>query len=254
MRRVSFGAALVIGIALTGLSAAAGPGAARAAVEMFVGRIAGLEIRDLLIEQGITIYHPDGLHAAARGEQRLLVKPPGRQRLEQVIDGQREVRLIVGGRTWVRNPDGKTYEAPTAGPDRSQSHLMVPLRQSADELLGAWRALGVRDDVTDTIRVGGRMVTVIGARAGDRQSPSVWLDPEHGVVRFIAREVLPNGPSLIDRAFSEHRPLVGNFRFPHRQEVFVDGRLVLVIAVRSAVANVDLRDALFDPEALRRER
>jgi hypothetical protein len=241
--------------ACTGATLAAAQGPAHVAVDAFVKRVAGVEIRDLLIEQTITLYHPDGIQPASKGEQRLLIKPPGRQRLEESIEGRREVRLVVGGRTWIRRDDGKTYEAPPApGADRNHAHLMVPLQRTAEELLSAWRALGVRADVTDTVRVGGRPVTVIGARAGDRQSPAVWLDPEFGVVRFVGRETLPKGPAVIDLAFSDHRPLAGAFRFPHRQEVFVDGRLVVLISVRTAIANADLSDALFDPEALGHER
>ena len=245
-------AATVLITLATALPARAGD-EARIAVEQFVARIAGVEIRDLVVEQTITLYHPDGLHPTSRGEQRLLIKPPGRQRLEEVIEGRREVRLVSGGRTWIRRADGKTYEAP-ADRDASQAHLMMPLRRSADELLAAWRALGIRDDVTDTVQVAGRAVTVIGASAGDRESPAVWLDAERGVVRVIRRERLPKGPALIDLAFSEHRPLRGGFQFPHRQEAFVDGRLVLAIDVRSASVNVNLPDALFDPDALRREK
>ncbi len=255
MRRPGLTAVALIAIAVSSsATVSAGASEARAAVEGFVARIAGIEIRDLVIEQTITLYNADGIHATSRGDQRLLIKPPGRQRLEEVIEGRREVRLVVGGRTWVRRADGKTYEVPAPSPDRTQSHLMIPLRHSADELLATWRALGIRDDITDTIRVGGRTVTVIGARAGDRESPAVWLDPDRGVVRFIGRETLPKGPALIDLAFSEHRPLRGAFQFPYRQEAFVDGRLVLVIDVRSVVANSDPADALFDPDALRRER
>jgi hypothetical protein len=225
----------------------------RTAVERFVSRLTGLEIRDLVLEQTITLYHPDGLHPTSRGEQRVLIKPPGRQRVEETIEGRREVRIVSGGRTWVRRADGKTFEAP---PERDTSHaqLMVPLRRSAEELLGAWRALGIRDDRSHTITVGGRAVTVIGAATGDRESPAVWLDPERGVVRVVRREQLPKGPALVDLAFSEHRPLRGGFQFPHRQEAFVHGRLVLAIDVRSVAVNVDLPDHLFDPDTLRRER
>ena len=253
MRRVI--PAAVVTLAAVSLPAMVWSGAteARAAVEAFVARITGVEIRDLLIEQTITFYRPDGVHVTSRGDQRLLIKPPGRQRLEETIEGRREVKLVVGGRTWIRRTDGKTYEVPTASPDKNQSHLMVPLRHSADELLATWKALGVRNDISDTVRVAGRTITVIGARAGDRDSPAVWLDPDRGVVRFVGRETLPKGPSIIDLAFSEHRPLRGAFQFPYRQEAFVDGRLVLVISVRTIVANADLADTLFDPEALRRE-
>jgi hypothetical protein len=242
-------------VVLAAVAAPADPGAAHAVVEAFVARIAGVEIRDLLVEQTLTLYHPDGIQRASKGEQRLMIKPPGRQRLEESIEGRREIRLVVGHRTWIRRDDGKTYELPpTVAAERNPAHLMVPLKRTAAELLATWRALGVREDVTDTLRVGTRTVTVIGARAGDRQSPAVWLDPELGVVRFVGRETLPKGPAVIDLAFSDHRPLSGAFRFPHRQEAFVDGRLVVLVTVRTAIANADLKDALFDPEALRHER
>ena len=250
MRR-TIAAALVSALAAA-LPAAAG-GDARAAVEQFVARLAGVEIRDLVLEQAVTLYHPDGLHPSSRGEQRLLIKPPGRQRIEEVIEGRREIRIQSGGRTWIRRADGRTYEGPLDR-DTGQAHLMLPLRRSADELLATWRALGIRDDVTDSIRVAGRTLTVIGASAGDRETPAVWLDPERGVVRVIRRERLPKGPALMDLALSDHRLLRGGFQFPHRQEAFVDGRLVLVVDVRSVAVNVDLSDALFDPDALRRER
>jgi hypothetical protein len=227
---------------------------ARAAVEAFVAKLADAGIRDLVIEQTLVLYHPDGLHPASRGEQRLLVKPPGRQRLEERVEGRTEVRLAVGGRTWIRRADGKTYEAPPGQRERHRAHLTVPLRRSADELLATWRTLGVNDAVADEITVGRRSITVIGAKAGDRESPAVWLDPDHGVVRFIGRETLPKGPAIIDLAFSEHRPLGGGFHFPHRQEAFVGGRLVLLVTVRSVTVNTGIPDSLFDPDSLRRER
>jgi hypothetical protein len=254
MPRMRVGA--VFAVMVIGVSTALAQGPAHIAVEAFINRIAGVEIRDLLVEQTITLYHPDGIQQASKGDQRLYIKPPGRQRREQTIEGQREVQLVVGDRTWIRRDDGKTFEVPPNVGDRShpQSFLMTPLKRSADELLATWRGLGVRSDVTDSVRLGNRVVTVIGARAGDRQSPAVWLDPEYGVVRFIGRETLPKGPTLIDLTFSDHRALSGAFRFPYRQEAFVDGRLIVLVTVKTAVANVDLRDELFDPEALRRER
>lgn len=254
MYRALVGVVLTAAASSVGIALAQGP--AYVAVEAFVNRIGGVEIRDLLIEQTLTLYHPDGIQQSSKGEQRLYIKPPGRQRREQTIDGQREVQLAVGDRTWIRRDDGKTFEVPPTSINRShpQSFMMIPLKRSADEMLATWRSLGVRPDVTDAVRVGNRLVTVIGARAGDRQSPAVWLDPEYGVVRFVGRETLPKGPAVIDLAFSDHRVLTGAFRFPYRQEAFVDGRLVVLVVVRTAVANVDLRDALFDPDELRREK
>jgi hypothetical protein len=58
----------------------------------------------------------------------------------------------------------------------------------------------------------------------------------------------------VDLAFSEHRPLAGGFAFPYRQEAFVDGKLVVLVTVRSAAVNANLDAALFDPDALKRGR
>lgn len=247
-------AALVV--LLLALGAVAGVGAAqdaRAAVEAFIARPSGVTITDLVIQQSLTLYSPDGRHPQSTGEQRVLLKLPQRQRLEQTVEGRREIRLAVGDRVWVRQPDGRTYETPAGAGGHDRTHLLVPFRRSAADLLAEWRSLGVRDDVSHVARRGGRAVTVIGARPGDRDVPSVWLDAERGVVRFITRERLPAGSGLVDLAFSEHRPLPGGFYFPHRQEAFVDGKLLVLITVRSVRVNTNPPDALFDPDALRRE-
>jgi hypothetical protein len=226
----------------------------RGAIDAFLRRVADVEIHDLAIRQDVTIYHPDGLRPSVRGEQRLLVKPPARQRLEQVIDGQREVRLVVHGRVWVRRADGKTHEAPPTERERAGAGPLVPSRRSADELLEEWRRLGVQAGLSHVERIGGRPITVIGALAGDRDTPAAWLDPEYGVVRFTTRERVGSGIALVDRTFSDHRLLIGAFRFPWRQETFVDGKLLVLVTVRAAAANSGLDDGLFDPGALARER
>lgn len=231
---------------------AAGAADARHAVEEFVNRLTGAQINDLTIHQTVTLYHPDGRFPQSRGEDTITIKLPGRQRLDQMLEGRREVRLTVGERTWIRRSDGTVVEAAT---ERDRTRLVMPAARSATELLGEWRALGIREDVTSSARLRGRAVTVIGAEGGDRTSPAVWLDPEYGVVRLVAKERLPGGAaSLVDLTFSEHRPLQAGFYFPHRQEAFADGRLLLLITVRSVTVNTNPPDSLFDPATLRRER
>jgi hypothetical protein len=227
---------------------------ARAAVEAFVGRLAGAAITDVVIEQAFTLYHPDGRHPQSTGEQRVWIKIPRRQRVEQVMEGRREVRLAVGGQVWIRTADGRVYEAPPAERERDRTHLVMPFRRTAADVLAEWRALGIRDEVSHVTRVAGRPVTVIGAQAGERDAPSVWLDGERGVVRVVRREKLPTGEGIVDLAFSEHRPLAGAFAFPYRQEAFVNGKLLLLVVVRSVAVNTSPPDALFDVEALRRAR
>jgi len=246
----------VVGIALLAVqipAAVVSGGDARAAVDAFLARLGDVNVGDLVVEQTLTMFDPGGRHPQSSGEQRVYVKLPRRQRVEQTIDGQTEVRLTVGDRVWVRAPGGKTFEAPPAG-TRDATQLLVPLRRTGADLLAEWKVLGVRDDVSYVTRSGDRTVTVIGAKPGERAVPQIWLDPERGVVRFITREKLPTGEGVVDLALSEHRPLVGGFALPYRQEAFVDGKLVVRVLVRSAAVNTGLADALFDPDALRRGR
>jgi hypothetical protein len=102
--------------------------------------------------------------------------------------------------------------------------------------------------------VGARPVTIIGGKAADRDRPAVWIDREYGVVRFIARETLPHGPTLVDVVFSDHRRLIDRFFYPHRQEVFAGGKLLVLIGVESVAVNSRLSPDLFDPDVLKRER
>jgi hypothetical protein len=227
---------------------------ARTAVEAFVARASGVALNSLVIEQDLALYHPDGRRRQSGGAQRVLLRLPRQQRVEQTIDGKREVRLALGDRTWVRAANGAVSEAAPATLPRDRTHLLVPSRRSATTVLAEWRALGIRDSVSHVTRIGGRPVTVIGALPGDRDSPAVWLDAEFGVVRFITREQLPTGSALMDLSFSEHRPLAGGFFFPYRQEAFVDGKMVVLITVRSIGVNPQLSDALFDPDTFRRGR
>lgn len=230
---------------------------ARAAVEAFVARVSDVQINDLVIDQNLTLYHPDGRGRVSGGEQRMLFKLPQRQRVEQTVEGQREIQLTVGDRVWVRRADGKVSQTTVAEPTRAFTHVLVPVKRRAADLLAEWRARGIRDDVSHVARVGGRSITVIGALPGDHDSPVVWLDPDYGVVRFVTRERLiardgaPSGSRLVDLTFSEHRPLVGKLYFPYRHEVFVDGKLLVLFTVRSVAVNSNLADALFDPASLK---
>lgn len=248
--------ARVLLLLLTAICVGVSPAAAqdaRAAVEAFVARLADVRINDLVIQQSLTLFHQDGQHPISAGEQRMLFKLPQRQRLEQTVEGQREVQVTVGNRAWVRRADGRVQDAPTVEPVRAMTNLLVPFQRKATDLLNEWRSRGVRDDVSHVTRPGGRSVTVIGARPGERDVPAVWLDAEYGIVRIVTRERLPNGPKMVDLTLSEHRLLTGAYFFPRRQEAFIDGKLVVLITVRSIQINTNPADALFDPEALRRE-
>src|SRR5260370_24207382 len=108
------------------LSAAAAGSDARTAVDAFVARLGEVNVTDLVIEQTLTLFDPGGRHPQSSGEQRVYVKLPRRQRVEQTIDGPQEVRLTIGDRVWVRAPDGKTFEAPPAGA-RGSTHPLLPL-------------------------------------------------------------------------------------------------------------------------------
>jgi hypothetical protein len=238
---------VVIGLlaALAGMAGAAEP---RAALERFLARTGGTPLRDLTLEQDLTVFNPEGRAAFATGTQRLVVRFPDQQRVEQVVEGRSEVRLTVRGRTWRRGPDGHVTTLP---PERTHTiALAVPPQRSADEVLAEWRSFGIRDDRSHDARLAGRTVTVIGAQAGERDRPAAWLDPEFGIVRFVAREPADTGSVFTDVSFSDHRPLVGAVFFPHRQETFRSGKLIVRLIVRTAAANTGPPDALFDPAAL----
>jgi hypothetical protein len=246
--------ALVLPLVLVGLGV--GPPVslaqdARAAVEAFVARVSDVQINDLVIDQNLTMYHPDGQRRVSGGEQRMLFKLPQRQRVEQTVEGQREIQLTIGDRVWVRRADGKVSEAAVAESTRALTNVLVPVKRRAADLLADWRSRGVRTDVSHTARAGNRQVVVIGAHTGDRDVPAVWLDREYGVVRIVTRERLPNGVRLLDLTLSEHRPLAGKLYFPYRQEVFVDGKLLVLFTVRSVAVNTNPADALFDPASLK---
>ena len=240
-------AIVVIGLcaALAGVAVAAEP---RVALERFLARTGGTPLRDLTLEQDLTVFNPEGRAAFATGTQRLVVRFPDRQRVEQVVEGRTEVRLTVRGRTWRRGPDGQVSTLPT---ERAHTIVLaVPPQRSVDEVLTEWRSFGIRDDRSHETRVAGRAVTVIGAQAGERDRPAAWLDPEFGIIRFVAREPADTGSVFTDIAFSDHRPLVGAVFFPYRQETFRSGKLIVRLIVRTAAANTGPPDSLFDPAAL----
>ena len=241
---------LVLGLVLCLESVAAGADA-REAVATFLDRLGGARVADLTIQQTITIYHPEGRLPTSTGDQVLYIKLPQRQRLEQTVEGRREVRLTVGERTWVRRSDGRVQEAPAVEQKRDRTRLFTHLPRSADDVIAEWRSFGVRPNVSHVVQVRGRPVTIIGAPPDDRGSPAVWLDAEYGVVRIVTRERLPQGDALVDLTLSDHRPLVDRFYFPYRQELFANGRLVLRAVVRAVSVNGNLPEALFDLEGLR---
>jgi hypothetical protein len=223
----------------------------RAAAEAFVARFSNVQIGDVVIDQNLSLYHPDGQRPYLSGEQRMFFKVPQRQRVEQTLDGQREIQITVGNKVWVRRADGRVVELPAVEPLRALPTVLIPVKRRAEELLDEWRARGVRTDVSHVTHVGARTVTVIGSRPGDRDVPAVWLDPDYGVVRLITREQLPNGAKLVDLTLSEHRPLAGRLYFPYRQEMFVDGKLLMLFTVRAIAINTNPADALFEPASLK---
>jgi hypothetical protein len=122
-----------------GAPAAAPAQDARAAVEAFVTRLADVRISDLEIQQSLTLYHQDGRHPISVGEQRMFFKLPQRQRLEQILEGQREIQVTVGNRAWVRRADGKVYDVQAVDSVRALASVVVPFQRRATDLLADWR-------------------------------------------------------------------------------------------------------------------
>jgi len=222
---------------------------ARVAVEQFAARLGELSVTDMVVTQTMTLYDPRDTRQQVTGQQRLSIKLPARQRLETSLGEEREVQLLSGDRLVVQR-GGKVFEAPPIERARQRAHTLFPFRRSAADLLLEWQSLGVRTNVAQVVKAGGRPVTVIGALEGDRTSPAVWLDPEYGVVRFITRETAGGRARTLDLAFSEHRKVAGGFYYPFRQEIFLDGKLLSLTRVRTVEVNLGLPDSLFDVDAL----
>lgn len=240
-------AALGLFAALTAVVAHAAEG--RVVLERYLSRVASAPLRDLTLEQDLTLFNPEGRAAFATGTQRVVIKLPDRQRVEHTVDGRVDVRLTVGDRTWRRDPEGKVSSV--AGARGQGTTLALLLRRTPDEVLAEWRALGIRDDRSHQARLAGRTVTVLGAQQGERDRPAAWLDAEYGVLRFVARESADSGVVMTDLVFSDHRPLLGGVFYPHRQETFRSGKLLLRTIVRSVAVNSDPPDGLFDPAGLK---
>jgi len=70
----------------------------------------------------------------------MLFKLPQRQRVEQTVEGQREIQLTVGDRVWVRRADGKVSQAAAPEATRTLTHVLVPVKRRAADLLTDWRS------------------------------------------------------------------------------------------------------------------
>lgn len=248
--------AVRFGLTLGGILLFAAPSAAQdvsAAVERYAARLRGVAVGDLLVTQSLTVVNPRNPADRATGDQRLSIKFPARQRLETRIGGEREVRLLSGGRMVIQR-GGKAYEAPPQQGGYQRGDLLIPFERTAAELLSQWRSLGVRTEISHVTTVDGRQVIVIGARAGDRTSPAVWLDPDYGVMRLVTRDTSTGTARTLELVYSDHRKVAGEFFYPYDQQGLLGGELVFVVRVRSVEINVGLGDSIFDPDALLKEQ
>ena len=225
---------------------------AKVLLEQFLSKISAVSVNDLAVTQEIVIVDPGGSGQKVSGEQRLYLKPPSKRRLETRLESARVVTLVNGSRL-VMQSDGKAYEAPPGDRVRDRRDLIFPFQRSAQDLLAQWQSHGIRTDVIHQVTHGGRAVTVIGATPDDRSLPSVWLDPEYGVVRLVTREETPAGLKRIELSLSDFRPMVGGVSYPYKQETLLDGRPLSVVSVKSVKVNSGLPDELFDPDRLLQE-
>src|SRR3990172_7929370 len=218
---------------------------ARTLLERFLSKVSAVSVNDLAVTQEIVIVDPSGSGQKVSGEQRLYLKPPDKRRLETQLESTRVVTLLNGSRL-VMQSEGKAREAPPGDRARDRRDLIFPFQRSAQDLLAQWQSHGIRTDLVHQGTHGGRAVTVIGATPGDQSLPSVWLDPEYGVVRLVTREETPAGLKRIELSLSHFRPMVGGISYPYKQETLLDGQPFSVVSVKSVRVNSGLSDELFD--------
>ena len=158
----------------------------------------------------------------------MLFKLPQRQRVEQTVEGQREIQLTIGDRVWVRRADGKVSQGAAGEPTRALTHLLVPVNRRAADLLAEWRSRGIRDDVSHVGRVGGRPVTESEPADLLVNCTSVGLGADQTFKDLpIAADDIVDYCALIDLVYTESATALARAATSHGLKT-VDGLEVLV--------------------------
>jgi hypothetical protein len=154
------------------------------------------------------------------GVARIEWKTPGSLEIRVSSSGTESIR-IDGGRLVTNTPGMKPLAGVVSGVAGALL-LMFPSPATSTELGSKLASMNVNMGKSCLARFHGRVATVLGAGAGDRASPQVWIDKDSFQ---ILRMILPAAPggAATDIKFTDYQssPLQG--RFPRSIEIWSKG-------------------------------
>lgn len=180
--------------------------------------------------------------------QRVLVRAPGRMRVDFLPLASRNGALYVEGRAY-------TFAAGRRAAAQANYNPLLLLgfslyRQQPEESRAALESLGVRTSLVREARWNGRPVWVIGAARGDTTSNQVWFDAERWVpLRVIQSEKVGTRTRVSDTRFLGHT--AAQPTIPRAMTVHRDGKLALQGTFEDVRVGVTVPAAAFDTTSWR---
>jgi outer membrane lipoprotein-sorting protein len=108
-----------------------------------------------------------------------------------------------------------------------------------------WKFLSEQMRIAGTEKIGTRECYVLEIEEeGECPYTKMWMDKEHLVL--VKAESQDPEPTMM--LFSDFRELKGGWEIPYKTEVYVDGKLLSSILVKSIEINKGLSDDLFNPD------
>lgn len=209
------------------------------------------EVTTLQIEQEATIFGIPEAPRGLRAEERTWLRNPGDLRNELDLPAGTRVMLRTAKKQKVQEPDGGP-RLDSDLPDLMRNFLAggAPLdnREMSQRMLEDLRSLDVNLDRVSFGRFQGRVVYIIGAKAGELDKSQIWLDKDSLLLVRLIRP-LPNTkgteqPLQDIRLLGYGSPEGGNW-FPKVVEVWRGDELRKRSVTREVNRNQKLSDKLF---------
>jgi hypothetical protein len=177
---------------------------------------------------------------------RLLVKNPGRVRLELLVadaaEGERPAAMVREERLAGRG--GLEQQPAVAALVRGMATLLAwPTGAEGKALGDALARRGVRLDEVSLGRFNGRLAWVIGGRLNDPKAPPLALIDKESWMPL--RLLVAGGGASYDLRFLDWGSAVGADRLPRVIEVWLGTELLLRFSTEKTTANPRLADSLF---------
>jgi len=125
----------------------------------------------------------------------------------------------------------------------------LPYEEGKEYQMGMdwWEFISEKTKVVGTEKVGERECYVVDVE--EEEEPSftrLWLDKENlALIKGESKE--PEGETMV-WIYSDFRKIKGDFEIPYKTEMYVDGKLMGTLLIKSLEINKGLSDDLFDPD------